>query len=241
MLSPARAAAGNITFTITYSGDTNFVASAANGNYNVYQLVFTTQPSNTVVGSTITPAIQVAAQDANNVTLPSFTGSITLALGSNPGGGTLSGTNPQNATGGVATFADLSIDKLGTGYTLVASPTGGLPAATSNAFNIDGLVYFVDAVGNFGKLDVTTGVATFIGNGTVPGNTGMDLTPGGQVYEYNTSNQLFQVNTSTGAATPVGTGTIADPGSTTTGGLTNGSYFAIRRSREGNFSSQLER
>ncbi len=49
-LAPAPTQAGNVTLAITYAGDTNFMASAYNGNYNVYQLVFTTQPSNTVVG-----------------------------------------------------------------------------------------------------------------------------------------------------------------------------------------------
>ena len=36
---------------------------------------------------------------------------------------------------GVATFANLSIDKAGTGYTLTASATG-LTGATSGAFNV---------------------------------------------------------------------------------------------------------
>ena len=39
------------------------------------------------------------------------------------------------ATNGVATFADLSIDKTGTGYKLTASSTG-LTSATSSTFNV---------------------------------------------------------------------------------------------------------
>jgi hypothetical protein len=222
-LSAPPTTAGTNTFTITYAGDGNFVASGFNGNYTVYQLVFTTQPSNTGVGFTITPAVVVTAEDSNNNTLTTFTGSITLAIGSGPG--TLSGTIPQNAVLGVATFGDLSINQAGNGDTLVASPTGGVPAATSNPFNID--TFYVDGNGNFGILDLPTGVVTQIGAGTVPGNTGMDLTPGLQVYEYNTSNQLVQITPSTGVATVVGTGSIPDPANTTTGGLTNGSYFGI--------------
>ena len=231
-LSPAPTTAGNRTFTVTYSGDGNFLASGTNGNYTVYQLVFTTQPSNTVVGSAITPPVQVAAQDGSGNTLTAFAGSITLALGANPGSGTLSGMIPQSAVNGVATFPDLSINKMGIGYTLVASLTG-IPTAltaTSNPFNVDGVIYYVDQPGNFGKLDLTTGVVTQIASGTVPGNTGMDLTSDGKVYEYNISNQLFQINTATGAATQVGSGTtgsVPHPGFMTTGGLTTGAYYAI--------------
>ncbi len=227
--------AGNVTFTITYPGDNNFLASGANGNYNVYQLVFTTQPSNTGVGFTITPAVVVTAEDSFNNTLATFNGSITLAIGSGPG--TLSGTIPQIAVNGVATFGDLSINQIANGDTLVASPTGGVPAATSNLFDID--TFYVDGNGNFGTLDLVTGVVTQIGTGTVPGNTGLDLTPGLQVYEYNTSNQLVQITPSTGAATLVGTGSLPDPANTTTGGLIGGSYFGIDMVTGGLYSISL--
>lgn len=56
----------------------------------------------------------------------------------------------------------------------------------------------------------------------------MDLTPSGQVYELNQSGQLNQLTPSTGVTTPVGSiGTLANPGSTTTGALTNGPYDGI--------------
>jgi hypothetical protein len=139
-LSPTPTAAGTYTLTINYPGDGNFVASGANGNYTVYQLVFTTQPSNTGVGLTMTPAVQVSAQDDTKTTSPSFTGSITVAIGSGPG--TLSGTTTQNAISGVATFSDLSINKMANAYTLVASLTGTVAATvTSNSFNVNGLLF----------------------------------------------------------------------------------------------------
>ena len=138
-LSPTPTAAGTYTLTINYPGDGDFVGSGANGNYTVYQLVFTTQPSNTGVGLTM-PAVQVAAQDDTNTTLATFTGSITLAIGSGPG--TLSGTTTQNAVAGVATFSDLSINKMANAYTLVASLTGTVAATvTSNAFNVDAVLF----------------------------------------------------------------------------------------------------
>src|SRR5262249_25500313 len=53
----------------------------------------------------------------------------------NAGGGTLSGTTTVAASGGIATFSTLSIDKVGTGYTLAATD-GSLGAGTSAFFNI---------------------------------------------------------------------------------------------------------
>jgi hypothetical protein len=163
----------------------------------------------------------VTAEDSGGGTLTTFTGGITLALGSGPG--TLSGTTTQSGVAGVATFGDLSVNKIANGYTLVASPAGGAPSAISNAFNID--TFYVDGNGNFGTLDLPTGIVTQIGAATVPGSNGIDLTPGLQVYAYNTSNQLMQITPSTGAATQVGTGSIPDQA--TLGALTDGSYFGI--------------
>src|SRR5256885_11261360 len=97
------------------------------------QLVFSVQPSTTSAGAAITPAVQVTALDASNNTATGFTGNVTLAIGTNPSGGALSGTATHAASGGVATFAGLSIDKVGTGYTLTATGAG---TTTSTAFNI---------------------------------------------------------------------------------------------------------
>src|SRR5207302_9086487 len=94
------------------------------------QLAFTVQPSNTVAGAAISPAVQVTALDAAGNPVSSFTGSITVALGNNPGGSTLSGTTTTAAVGGVATFVDLSLNKTGTGYTLTASASGFTPGTS---------------------------------------------------------------------------------------------------------------
>src|ERR1044072_2508526 len=99
------------------------------------QLVFGTQPGTTVANRLITPAVKVRALDALGNLVPSFTGSVTIALGNNPGGATLSGTTPVSAASGVATFFDLSVNKTGTGYPLAASASG-LGAVTSTAFDI---------------------------------------------------------------------------------------------------------
>jgi hypothetical protein len=82
------------------------------------------QPSSATAGVALSPAVQVTVQDAQGNTVPSATNSITVAIGTNPGGGTLTGTTPVSASSGVATFSDLSINKTGTGYTLTAAATG---------------------------------------------------------------------------------------------------------------------
>ena len=111
------------------SGDFNITPGAAT------QLVFGTQPSTTVADHQISPAVKVRALDALGNLVPSFTGSVTVALGTNPGGSTLSGTTPVAAVGGVAAFSDLNLNKTGTDYTLTASASGFAPV-TSTAFDI---------------------------------------------------------------------------------------------------------
>src|SRR5690606_8417719 len=86
-------------------------------------------------GSVLTPAPEVRVVDAFGNHVPDATNSITVAIGMNPGGGTLSGTNPRAAVGGLALFNDLAISAGGDGYTLTAT-AAGLTGATSMAFNV---------------------------------------------------------------------------------------------------------
>src|SRR5439155_341436 len=88
------------------------------------QLSFSVQPSNTVAGAAITPAVQVTALDGQGNTATGFTRNVTVALGVDPGAWSLSGTTTVAAVAGVATLPGLSINKVGTGYTLTASATG---------------------------------------------------------------------------------------------------------------------
>ncbi len=99
------------------------------------QLAFTVEPTTTTVGSSIMPAVQVAIQGALGNLVVGATDAVTVAIGTNPGGGTLSGTTTVNAVAGVASFTDLTIDQVGTGYTLVAT-SGSLGSATSATFAI---------------------------------------------------------------------------------------------------------
>ncbi len=131
--------AGNgYTLTASASGLTGATSSSFNITVPpATNLAFTTQPQTTVAGQTM-PAVRVTARDASGNTVTSYTGLITIAIGTNPGGGTLAGTTSVNAVGGVATFSTLSINNAGNGYTLTASASG-LTGATSTSFNITAL------------------------------------------------------------------------------------------------------
>ncbi|TMC49599.1 MAG: hypothetical protein E6J20_17850, partial [Chloroflexi bacterium] len=122
-------------------------------------LVFIGQPSNVAAGAHITPAMQVEVRDQFGNRATAATVGIGLAIGTNPGGGVLTVT-PRNAVSGVATFDDASIDRAGTGYTLVAS-SGALGPATSNAFNVTsaGAASIGLSAGNSQSATVGTAVA----------------------------------------------------------------------------------
>jgi hypothetical protein len=148
--NPLAASAGVATFagcSINFTGTGYTLTAAATGltgatstPINVSagaanKLLFVQQPTSTTDGSSITPAVTVSVTDAGGNVVLTSSASIAMAIGTNPGGGTLTGTTPVNAVNGVATFSNLSINKTGTGYTLSAT-SSGLATATSGAFNI---------------------------------------------------------------------------------------------------------
>jgi hypothetical protein len=104
-------------------------------------LAFATQPHDADVGQTISgvafnptgPPVTVDVVDGSGHPVNS-TAPVTIAIGNNPGGSTLSGTATVSAVGGVATFSDLSLDKAANGYTLSAT-SGALPGASSTTFS----------------------------------------------------------------------------------------------------------
>jgi hypothetical protein len=127
-------------WTWNFNAPSNWNASIVALNPPLH-LAFTQQPSTTLPLMTIQPAVQVAVVDAGGNRATTFTGQVTIAIGHNGGtlaAGTLSGTRTVNVVNGVATFADLSIDQLGNGYTLVVS-TAGVVTAESAPFNIGAL------------------------------------------------------------------------------------------------------
>src|SRR5205809_179514 len=187
------------TLTATATGLTGATSNAFNiGVGAAAKLVFTVQPSSAAAGAANSPAMQVAVQDAQGNPVTTATTSITLAIGTNPASGTLAGTTTVAAVNGVATFANVSINNPGTGYTLTASATG-LTSATSSAFNI--------GVGAGAKLVFTV----------QPSNTaaGAAITPAVQV-----TVQDAQGNTVTTATTSITVAIGTNPTSGTLAGPT---------------------
>jgi predicted outer membrane repeat protein len=116
------------------TGSTSLTVAPAAADH----LLFLQQPTDTAAGRTISPAVLVAVVDAyGNLETGDSSDTVTLSLGVNPGGGTLSGTLTVTVSGGIATFSDLSIDQAGMGYILHAT-VGGLPDSDSDPFTITG-------------------------------------------------------------------------------------------------------
>src|SRR5690349_15029041 len=89
--------------------------------------------------STIKPPVQVTARDSAGNTVTTFNGTIHLAIatdGSPRKNAKLHGDTVATAVAGVATFSSLSIDTVGTGYTLSAALATGAPMGTSAPFDV---------------------------------------------------------------------------------------------------------
>ncbi|MBI1723711.1 MAG: hemagglutinin, partial [Gemmatimonadetes bacterium] len=111
------------------------------------RLAFAAEPGGATGGSAFSGQPVVQILDAGGNLASTSTASVTVAIGTNPSGGTLAGTVAVSALGGIATFTDLAIDRAGAGYTLVATSTG-LTNGTSAAFSV--------AVGSAAALRFTT-------------------------------------------------------------------------------------
>src|SRR3989475_464581 len=163
------------------------------------KLAFVQQPSNTVAGQSISPAVTVEVEDVNGTRVNNSTASISVAIGTNPGGGSLSGTTTVTASGGVATFSNLSINKTGTGYTLSATGSG-LSSATSTTFNI------------------TPGAATHLAFAQHPTNTaaGASISPAVTAQVLDANNNVVTTGTGSTASIVIAIGT--NPSGGTLGG-----------------------
>jgi alpha-tubulin suppressor-like RCC1 family protein len=103
------------------------------------RLAFTAEPTGTFVESPITPAVAVTLRDARDNRVAGSTDRVTLTLGTNPTGGSLLRGTSILPVDGVATFRDVSVDRPGAGYTLVASTSTQL-TTTSVAFDATSFV-----------------------------------------------------------------------------------------------------
>ncbi|MCO5171198.1 MAG: YCF48-related protein [Planctomycetes bacterium] len=168
------------------------------------RLVVVVGPSDVAAGASITPAVVIAVYDAHGNVVPAATDDVTVALQDNPGGSTLLGTLTVPAVNGLASFPDLSLDRVGQGYTLSATaPT--LTGATTGAF------------------DVTPGAPAQLSVTVQPSDVtaGEAITPAVQVSVLDAQGNLVPT------ATPSITAALdANPGAATLGGMTTVSAAA---------------
>jgi len=94
-------------------------------------IAFTVQPAGGVTGEQIMPPVEVSVRNAFGDPL---SGTVTLTLDPNPCGWVLGGRRAVDLNGGTARFDDLSLDKIGRGYTLRAS--SGPLTVMSRPFNV---------------------------------------------------------------------------------------------------------
>jgi hypothetical protein len=130
-------------------------------------VAFVNQPHNEILGNAIDGAtdwftagataaspLTVAVLAADGTVVSGFTAPVTAAIAVNPGSGTLSGTNPQTPSSGIAAFNDLQISAPANGYELSAS-SGALSTTTSTAFDVAGTAAACSGPGNFCQTDQT--------------------------------------------------------------------------------------
>jgi len=98
------------------------------------QLVITQQPPTTVKVNTGL-GFQASIEDQYGNVVTTAANTVNVALANNPTGATLGGTLSVTASQGVATFSGLTINKVGSGYTLRVS-SSGLSSAVTNAINV---------------------------------------------------------------------------------------------------------
>jgi hypothetical protein len=129
------AAANGYTLKANGGGLPQVVSSAFNVNAAAAsKLVVTSQPPASVTAGNGFGLV-VSAEDRFGNIATSYTTSVTVALTTNPGSTTLGGTLTATPSGGVATFAGLTINTAAIGYVLSAS-SGTITTAISNAFNV---------------------------------------------------------------------------------------------------------
>ncbi len=91
------------------------------------------QPASVVVNTGF--GLQASIEDAYGNVETSASNKVTVVLSNNPTGAKLGGTLSETASKGVATFSGLTLNKVGTGYTL-ALTSSGLTGATTTPITV---------------------------------------------------------------------------------------------------------
>ena len=134
---------GNIWFTGTGSDSDNghgtFYPSVIgvvtlSSASNPTQLAVTTQPPGSVT-ATDGFGLVVTLEDSSGDPDIDYSGTVTIALGNNPGGDTLKGTLTADVYQGIAVFSGLTLKVPDSGYTITATASG-LSSTTTDEFNV---------------------------------------------------------------------------------------------------------
>ncbi|MEI8196523.1 MAG: hypothetical protein WCI73_11490, partial [Phycisphaerae bacterium] len=115
--------------TLTSTTSNSFTVNPA----TAVKLALLQQPTTTIAGQSIAPAVTVNVQDQYGNLVTTDNSIVTMALNSGPG--TLAGTLTVVAVNGVATFSNLSLSTAGA-YTLKATD-GTLTLATTSSFTVN--------------------------------------------------------------------------------------------------------
>jgi hypothetical protein len=195
------------------------------------QLVLLNQPPSTLAAGA-TFALTAVAEDASGNVATGFTGSVTAALANNPGGSTVGGTSTVSAASGLAVFPNLSLNKVGNGYTLIIKSTNLGSATTGSIKVIPGAASQVainpllatnvtvgapfgftasveDAQGNVVTSysgNVTVAISTNPGSGTLSGTKTVSSTSGVAVFSglsLNTVAAGYKLSVATGTISPL--------------------------------------
>ena len=164
---------GTYTYVVTAVYRSWTARSASSGSVkveNAVALAFIVQPTDIFQNAPITPAPKVELRTLAGNPFPYAGVPVTIAIGTNPSGGVLTGTTTVvTDAAGVATFTDLSVTQLGVGYTLTAT-SPGLTPATSGPFTVLGPLL----LGAAQRFSILAGTAVTYNTGTtVSGDLGV--------------------------------------------------------------------
>jgi hypothetical protein len=124
-------------YTIVTTGTK--LTSATSSSFNVIagspsQILFSSQPPSSVTAGTAF-GLAVTVEDVYGNIVTADTGSLIVALGTNPGTASLGGTSTVSIVNGVATFSGLTLTQADAGYVLSVSGTG-LGTVTTNPITV---------------------------------------------------------------------------------------------------------
>jgi alpha-tubulin suppressor-like RCC1 family protein len=109
------------------------------------RLAFAEQPTSSLAGSVIAPAVKVRVEDAAGNLVSSSNVSVTVTLTSGSGAPVLTGTRTVLAANGIATFSDLVVSDPADDVRLTATAVN-LPPAVSSVFDIQRPAVVVDSL-----------------------------------------------------------------------------------------------